>query len=791
MPQELHHDSTLDFNFSPLPTRGELQDELAPTPMDDASQNGQQMPAGVASWGTPVDVDVAAGDFSADPLPVFDLQSSEPLPEISPPGGQSHLGFGEEIAPPKGYDPAAGRQAAARKAKSSWRGESAEKTPGGLWLQGDVIMCGCPDCHAPMSVRLWLMIADCWNCGASIELTEEQEREAQRLYQQQQREARQRESTRRPQPKPSRAAAGAAPSSKTAASQKTKPRPQKENPADRGRRGRPAGAPATREAQRDKSDPQKQPQRKKTRSKTTPPPPPGARRKSQAPRRRKADLTRRYGRRSKKHPLLLWLRGLLKNTPAWLLSSVIHLVVLTILALLTFSSYKNREIVLSTVVDNDRAGGGESRIIKAEEQRFDLPVPADVDMSDPKTRDAMVRADQDARELRLDASSSNPNLPDLSRVRKRIKAARTGSKSPGTAATFAARDPRVRVEMVTFEGGTTETEAAVSRGLKWMSEHQNRDGSWSLNRFHNRPGMPRCDCGGHGSTNSDAAGTSLVLLPFLGAGQSHLVGKYKDQVSGGLRWLVKNQEDSGFLASGSSGNTKMYAHGQATIVLCEAFAMTGDEQLRAPAQKAVNFIVESQYSDGGWRYNPKQGSDRGDTSVVGWQLMALQSAKTANLTVPDETMEFAGAFLDSVSSDGGSRYGYQRGQKATPAMTAEGLLCRMYLGWDRSEPGLIQGSSYLARNLPTVEDPNFYYWYYGTQTMHHIGGPNWDNWNLRMRRILVDMQEKEGHAAGSWTPRDKHDRSGGRIYTTALATCMLEVYYRHLPLFKQIDLSER
>ena len=34
-----------------------------------------------------------------------------------------------------------------------------------------------------MSVRLWLMVADCWRCQTSIELTEEQEREALRLLQ--------------------------------------------------------------------------------------------------------------------------------------------------------------------------------------------------------------------------------------------------------------------------------------------------------------------------------------------------------------------------------------------------------------------------------------------------------------------------------------------------------------------------------------------------------------------------------------------------------------------------------
>src|SRR5882762_2557477 len=52
---------------------------------------------------------------------------------------------------------------------------------GKFWLDGNVIFCACPDCGAPMSVRFWLMLADCWRCGASIELTEDEEREVQRL----------------------------------------------------------------------------------------------------------------------------------------------------------------------------------------------------------------------------------------------------------------------------------------------------------------------------------------------------------------------------------------------------------------------------------------------------------------------------------------------------------------------------------------------------------------------------------------------------------------------------------
>jgi hypothetical protein len=77
-----------------------------------------------------------------------------------------------------------------------------------------------------------------------------------------------------------------------------------------------------------------------------------------------------------------------------------------------------------------------------------------------------------------------------------------------------------------------------------------------------------------------------------------------------------------------------------------------------------------------------------------------------------------------------------------------------------------------------------YYWYYGTQVMHHLGGTRWKRWNDKMKVLLVSLQEDEGHETGSWEPREFPDTAGGRLYMTALAICTLEVYYRHLPLYK-------
>ncbi|MEX2026148.1 MAG: prenyltransferase/squalene oxidase repeat-containing protein, partial [Pirellulaceae bacterium] len=348
-----------------------------------------------------------------------------------------------------------------------------------------------------------------------------------------------------------------------------------------------------------------------------------------------------------------WLNNLLKDTPAWLISMVVHMIGLTLMALMNVAEREDDGpfILLSTMVAREPDPGGDTLDIPPDEAaKFDLPLPNKSDLRDPEKRQVLLAAAQDALDLRLDEVP--PHLPDVEQVKKLI------GHPDGIRSTVAARDPRLRVEMVTKQGGTTLTEAAVARGLKWLANHQNEDGSWGLKDFEH---AARCNCGGAGHVGGKSAGTALAMLPFLGAGQTHLAGKYKGNVARGLRWMIANQESDGDLRAGSNDNSGMYAHGQASIVLCEAFAMTGDEELRIPAQKAIDFIVKAQYRDGGWRYQPGPADQLGDTSVVGWQLMALQSARAANLTVPEETLEMASRYLDRAQSDGGARYGYQRG----------------------------------------------------------------------------------------------------------------------------------
>ena len=52
----------------------------------------------------------------------------------------------------------------------------------------------------------------------------------------------------------------------------------------------------------------------------------------------------------------------------------------------------------------------------------------------------------------------------------------------------------------------------------------------------------------------------------------------------------------------------MYAHGLATIALCEAYGATRNKVIGKAAQSAVDFIQSAQHPDtGGWRYNAGAG----------------------------------------------------------------------------------------------------------------------------------------------------------------------------------------
>jgi hypothetical protein len=459
-------------------------------------------------------------------------------------------------------------------------------------------------------------------------------------------------------------------------------------------------------------------------------------------------------------------------TPPWFISLIVHFGFMIVLGLAVF---------------------GAQRVASIEDRSID------VDLSQPKDNeiyaetlgeqldDPSIKMSSDGLEPSKDAVAAltSSDLPHVDQplVGPPVLEPTVGGTLPvGTIATpaigleFKGREEGTKDAMLKAYGGTKLTEDAVKDGLGWLARNQKSRGSWSLmGPYHD----------GSRRENEQAA-TAMALLAFQGAGYTAKGEKndgFSKVVTRGWTWLLRSQhEDGHFFANLSDENHQLYTQAMCTIALCELYGMSHNEEYRDAAQRAVDYCVKIQAPEGGWRYQPGVDSD---LSVTGWFSMALQSARMAGLEVPSPTYANITRFLDSVARDEGARYAYHTGDGATLPITAEGLLCRQYLGWQHDDPRLRNGVDYILTNLPAWDKRNVYYWYYATQVCHHMEGQDWQKWNGVMRQLLPENQEKRGGERGSWNPNgDRWGDSGGRLYVTCLSLYTLEIYYRHLPIYR-------
>jgi len=390
-----------------------------------------------------------------------------------------------------------------------------------------------------------------------------------------------------------------------------------------------------------------------------------------------------------------------------------------------------------------------------------------IDMS-PVERDAVPRRSGGVASL---ATSDIRAVPEALKLGLSMPTQELAPENP-----YVQRFSEQRMEFVERMGGSKETEQSVALALQWLAAHQSKDGHWDADGFDRDCG----ECGGVTNIAADNALTGLSLLCFLGAGHTHTkAGLYRDHVERGLQWLAGRQKPDGDLR----GEETMYSHGIAAIALSEAYALTADPKLSNLVQRAARFIQRVRNREvGGWRYDPGQ---PGDTSVLGWQVMALKSASMAGVEVSPDAFGAAREWLDRVSErKRPGLYSYQPGQPPTPSMTAEGMFAQLLMGLQPSHPRIQDSVDFILQHLPSWEsDPSTYFWYYASLALFQHQGKAWEAWNEALTKELTSHQRTDGRAAGSWDPADEWSKIGGRVYQTALCTLMLEVYYRYLPLY--------
>lgn len=386
------------------------------------------------------------------------------------------------------------------------------------------------------------------------------------------------------------------------------------------------------------------------------------------------------------------------------------------------------------------------------------------------------------------------------------------------------RDKKDRA--ITDFGGTRETEQAVADGLAWLAAHQRPDGRWDRDGFRQQcPAGDKCsqEAISFESREADVGLSALASLAFLGAGHTHKDGIHAATLSRAFSYILAQQSARGSFAEGSG--YQMYCDAICTLAVAECYALTKDEVLRKPLERALAHLARAQQPEGGWDYTSAQ-THRNDSSITGWCVMAVKAAQAAGIDTPlDMRLRLIRHFDRATEPDGRVWYSDQRetkfdddgrpvarsggGRRAMvkrrygPAMTATGLLVRSVLGFRMDDPIAKRQIERLLREPPDLDKfrdsrsnglHSAYYWYYGTLASFHIGGDAWAEWNPALRQAILEYQErpttpkgKHKHSFGSWPAFGrgwgKWGRTGGRVYSTAINTLTLEIYYRYVPAY--------
>ncbi len=482
----------------------------------------------------------------------------------------------------------------------------------------------------------------------------------------------------------------------------------------------------------------------------------------------------------------------LKKTPWWMISIAVHAVLLMIGYFVAYSVPAKRppvDVAMDVAPEEEEDFEEE---IKEEEEEMDKDIKTD----EPPIEDPVIK---DAEESDHNETDNNEEYEQSQGEEDAVSDKPFQGKywndaigvGGGAGGAFGGRFGGKR-DLVARGGGGRGTERAVEAGLRWLKNHQSKDGSWSCDNFQAMCKKNICD--GKGSTPDYTPGnTGLALLAFLGAGHSMRHGKYKEIVKRGLKYLKSVQTPDGCIGPKVADGHYMYNHTICTMAIAEAYGLSGmTPSLKGPAQKAVDFLMSAQNPYLGWRYGIRPGDN--DTSLTGWAVLALKSAKLSELNVPPEGFAGAKNWLDKVTDDSFFKTGYtQKGDNGarlpeaqkyqpTEAMTAAGLASRVFMGAKPEDP-VMKGGATLLKNMPPKWDPesgnDYYYWYYGTLAMFQMGGDYWRVWNVGMKEALVKTQRRGGDEDGSWDPTSAWGSAGGRCYATAINVLSLEIYYRY------------
>jgi hypothetical protein len=326
-----------------------------------------------------------------------------------------------------------------------------------------------------------------------------------------------------------------------------------------------------------------------------------------------------------------------------------------------------------------------------------------------------------------------------------------------------------------------EMDNAIDRGLEFLKRSQDADGSWG---------------GAGGRQSKSTAISSLAVMAFLSAGHVPGEGKYGKTVDDGVRWVLTRQRPNGLLSAPGDAGQEMYHHGIATLMLAEVAGMCDEElgkKIRTALGKAVELLLVAQRKKenvykGGWHYTV-QDDNMADTSVTGWQMMALRAAKNVGCDVPAESIEAAINYIKRCQNPTNGGFAYTPHGAPVASCSGTGILMLELADkrFHRSAESHRAGSFILQH--PPQWNQHFYFYgiYYCSQATFQLGGNYWSDYRKTLHEQLLKNQDKRN---GSWLDGSQDSHQGGVVYTTSMAILSLTVEYRFLPIYQRDEGAE-
>ncbi len=307
------------------------------------------------------------------------------------------------------------------------------------------------------------------------------------------------------------------------------------------------------------------------------------------------------------------------------------------------------------------------------------------------------------------------------------------------------------------DGPSSSLDSPVTQGLGWLVSNQNKDGSWG-----DKPVELK-------------ASTGLALLAFLGHGETVASEEYGKTVTRGFRFLLSDMQ-----TTNQVGQPSAIGYAIATWALCEGYNLMSIPAFKSPAEESLAVIVKGQRESGLWGGNYRRGDSEDDIEASIWQFIALTSGLKMRSEADGlkESLERASKAMEKVLES-----------KPDVGTTAGAVLCLQLCGKSK-----IPISRSALESLDTVvpdwtnpvfKDPLFR-WLLITQALLQKGGDSWIRWNRLFHPMLTRSQkasrDTDDKMIGYWDSPGTGERFG-RVFSTAMSTLIMEVYYRYLPLF--------